>query len=420
MRKLLLTLVGVLVATAASAAYDYPFINPYEATVLGTPSYYQVILPQDIPVKQLALRVFEDREIPDVFWHQDRLRCSLAYQKAEAPLIFIIAGTGAGHRSSKMQFMERLFYQAGFHVICLPSPTVSNFIVSASTTMVPGHLENDSRDLYRVMALAWNQVKSRIKVSGFYLTGYSLGATQSAYVAHLDEAQGLFGFEKVLLINPAVSLFNSVGILDTMLVENIPGGPDNFNQFFEDMIQGFSRIYRTMGHVDFSSDYLYEVSKRFPPKESTLAALIGVSFRLSSSNMVFTTDVMTRSGLVVPVNRRLSANDSLTEYFKVTNRISFTDYFNDLYYPFFHARDPGLTREALIAQAGLKPIGDYLARSAKIAVLTNSDDLILAPGELDYLAQLFGPRAQIYPTGGHCGNLTHEAVSHFMVNFFKN
>ena len=107
------------------------------------------------------------------------LRYSLARQKSEAPLIFIIAGTGAGHRSSKMQFMERLFYEAGFHVICLPSPTVSNFIVTASATMVPGNLVDDSRDLYRVMGLAWNQVKSRIKVSDFYLTGYSLGATQS-------------------------------------------------------------------------------------------------------------------------------------------------------------------------------------------------------------------------------------------------
>jgi hypothetical protein len=423
MRKLLLTLAGVLAATVASAAtvpYDYPFVNPYDATVLGTPSYYQAILPEDIPVKELSLRVFEDREIPNVFWYQQGLRYSLAPQKAEAPLIFIIAGTGAGHRSSKMQFMERLFYEAGFHVICLPSPTVSNFIVTASESMVPGNLVDDSRDLYRVMGLAWNQVRSRIEVSDFCLTGYSLGATQAAYVAKLDEEKGLFGFKKVLMINPAVSLFNSVSILDTMLVENIPGGPGHFNEFFEKMMKKFSSIYRTMGHVDFSGDFLYEVSKRYPPKEITLAALIGISFRLSSANMVFTTDVMTHAGLVVPANRRLSAYDSLTEYQKVTNRISFNDYFNDLFYPFFHARDPGLTRDALIAQSSLKPIEDYLARSGKIALLTNADDLILAPGELAYLEALFGPRAQIYPTGGHCGNLTHQAVTNHMLEFFRN
>jgi hypothetical protein len=286
--------------------------------------------------------------------------------------------------------------------------------------MVPGNLTDDSRDLYRVMALALNQVKSRIKVSDFYLTGYSLGATQSAYVAHLDEQKGLFGFKKVLMINPAVSLFNSVSILDTMLVESIPGGLEHFDEFFDQLMQGFSRIYRTMGHVDFSSEFLFQASKRFPPKETTLAALIGTSFRLSSTNMVFTADVMTHAGLVVPANRRLSAYDSLTEYEKVTGRISFTDYFNDLFYPFFHAREPGLTREALIAQSSLKPIADYLARSGKIGLLTNADDLILAPGELEYLEQLFGPRAQIYPTGGHCGNMTHEAVSDYMVEFFKD
>ena len=148
--------------------------------------------------------------------------------------------------------------------------------------------------------------------------------------------------------------------------------------------------------------------------------MIGITFRLSSSNMVFTADVMTRAGLVVPASRRFSAYDSLTEYQKVTNRISFNDYFNDLFYPFFQARDPGLTRDALIAQSSLRPIEDYLAGSGKIALLTNADDLILAPGELAYLEALFGPRAQIYPTGGHCGNMTHEAVTNYMLEFFRN
>ena len=36
-----------------------------------------------------------------------------------------------------------------------------------------------------MMTLAWEQVKGRIKVSEFYLTGYSLGASQSAFVAKI-------------------------------------------------------------------------------------------------------------------------------------------------------------------------------------------------------------------------------------------
>jgi len=143
-------------------AYDYPFSNPYVATVIGTPAQYGAPLPGKIKVKQLELRVFEDRKVPDVFWYQDRLRYSLAYQKEKAPLIFVIAGTGASYSTAKMQLLQKVFYQAGFHVICLSSPTHPNFIVTASTSGVPGDIVDDSRDLYHVMERTWQQVKHRI------------------------------------------------------------------------------------------------------------------------------------------------------------------------------------------------------------------------------------------------------------------
>ncbi len=130
--------------------YDYPFVDPFAATVVGTPSGYRAALPERVPVDELEIRVFKDREVPDLFWYNDRLKLSLAYQNHPAPLIFNIAGTGAGHNSNLMRVMQKAFYKAGFHVISLPSPTHSNFIVSASSTGVPGRVEDDAADLYRV------------------------------------------------------------------------------------------------------------------------------------------------------------------------------------------------------------------------------------------------------------------------------
>ena len=83
-------------------------------------------------------------------------------QKHPAPLIFNIAGTGAGHNSALLKVMQKAVYMAGFHVVSLPSPTHSNFIVSASSTGVPGRVEDDAADLYRVMKLAYERVKDRI------------------------------------------------------------------------------------------------------------------------------------------------------------------------------------------------------------------------------------------------------------------
>ena len=377
-------------------------------------------MPGKIKLKQLKLRVFEDRKVPEVFWYQDRLRYSLAYQKERAPLIFVIAGTGGSYSTAKMQLLQKTFYQAGFHVISLSSPTYPNFIVTASTRRVPGNIADDSRDLYHVMELAWQQVKHRIEVSEFYLTGYSLGGAQAAFIAQLDDEKELFNFKKVLMINPPVSPYNSAGILDELLVKNIPGGMDGFDVFFKEIMGEFSEIYKVMGYLDFSDEYIYALHKRRPQKDENLGALIGLVFRLSSANMVFTSDVMSNSGLIVPKNRVLSNADSLTDYFKVTMRTSFIDYFDELFYPYFRSQQPEVTQEALIEQASLKHIEGYLKTAEKIALMTNEDDLILAPGEIDFFRRVFRERAKIYPTGGHCGNMGYKDNIEYMIDFFEN
>jgi hypothetical protein len=136
--------------------------------------------------------------------------------------------------------------------------------------------------------------------------------------------------------------------------------------------------------------------------------------------MVFTSDVMTNAGFIVPPNRVLSAYDSLTEYYIVTTRTSFVDYFDELFYPYFKMHDPGLSKETLIKSLSLVSIESYLRQSAKIGLVTNSDDLILADGEVDYLREIFGSRAKIYPSGGHCGNMAYKENLKYIIDFFKN
>ena len=417
-----LILLGAFSLTQASWAepdvYVYPVWSPYAATVVGTPARYRAELPEEVRVTHLRLTVFEDREVPDVLWYSEELRYSLAYQKEKAPLIFVIAGTGAGYNDAKMRVLQKAFFQAGFHVIALSSPTHPNFIVSASSTGVPGHLVTDSRDLYHVMDLAWQQVQDRIEVSDFYLTGYSLGAAQAAFLSKLDEDQQLFNFRKVLLINPPLSLYTSTNILDDMFAKNLGDDPEAIQRFLDRMFGAFSEVYRKGDFVSFTGDFLYAAYKERKPPDERVAALIGLVFRLSSANMVFTSDVMTNFGLIKPKHVKLSTTDSLTDYFKVATRVSFHDYFNEMFAPYFKAKEHGLTDQELIEMLSLKSIESYLRRAEKIGLVTNEDELILAPGELDYLRQVFGERAKIYPRGGHCGNLEHRDNVAFMVRYF--
>ncbi len=425
MLKKLNRLLGVCVCllflcSGLTYAYDYPFADPYIATVLSTPPEFQDALPGKIPLKFDKITVFPDREIPDILWYLKGLSYSYLRQKGPAPLIFLIAGTGASFQSQKMKNLQRAFYHAGYHVISLSSPTHPNFIVSASTSGVPGHLEEDSVDLYRVMQQIWQKLQKKMEVTDFYLTGYSLGAAESAFIAKLDEKKRAFNFRKVLLINPPVSLYNSVVILDKMLEQNIPGGLNNFNAFYEKVLSAFTEAYVNGEAVEFNDHFLYNTYKyRKPKSDANLAALIGVDFRLSTENMVFVSDVMTRAGYVIPGNLELGRYNSMTDYSKVYARLSFIDYFEGIFLPHFQKQEPGLEETDLIQNMSLSHIEDYLRTSPKLGLIHNADDIILHPGEIDYLRDVFGSRAHIFPHGGHCGNMAYPDNTAAMIEFFQ-
>ncbi|MDD5285862.1 MAG: alpha/beta fold hydrolase [Desulfuromonadaceae bacterium] len=403
---------------AADDDYGYPIPGSYEATILGTPSSLKPEFPATKHIRQIVLNVFPDREIPPVFFYEEGLRCTFAYQKQRAPLVFLIAGAGASDRAPNLLAMMKALYNAGFHVIAMPSPSNANFIVSASESSIPGDLTEDSADLYRAMEVAWKQVAGEIDVSSFHLGGYSLGGIQAAFVAKLDEERRVFNFQKVLMINPPVSLYNSVTRIEEML-KQIPGGPKKQGIFFNRMFSKFSQFYRYGNFVAINDDFLYSIYTERLFSQAETAGLIGLTFRISLAGMIFSSDVMTNSGYVVPKNRVLSSRDSIFDYFLVSTHLSFFDYFNEYFYPYFQKKRPGLTKKALIDSMSIRSIEGYLKSSDKFGVMTNSNDFILTREELDYLLQLFGERLKIYPRGGHLGNLEYKENLAYMVDFFS-
>jgi len=402
---------------AADDGYGYPIPGSYEATILGTPATLMPKLPTGMRIRQLVLDVIPGREKPPLFFYDEGLRCSFVSQNKKAPLVFLIAGAGSSDRAPKLITMMKAFYQAGFHVITLPSSTNSNFIISASQSRVPGDLYDDSEDLYRAMESAWNEVKGEIEVSDFNLCGYSMGGTQAAFVARLDEGRKVFNFRKVLMINPSVSLYSSVTRIEDLL-KKIPGGAKKEGAFFNRMLAKFGEYYRYGNFIAINDDFIYAIYQESLFSQEETAGLIGLSFRINLAGMIFSSDVMTGGGYVVPKNRVLKATDSLFDYFLVSSHLSFFDYFNEYFYPHFLKKRPGLTREALIASESLRSIDGYLRSSRKIGVMTNENDFILTPADLVYLKDLFGAQAKIYPRGGHLGNLAFKDNLAYMVAFF--
>jgi len=424
LQYLLLTcsLLLAAVSIGQAASYDYPIADPIAATILSTPPAAQAVLPKTIRVKKYqTIDIFPDRDVPDVFWYNKKLRYSVAYHKEKAPVMFMIAGTGAGYDSAKMKMMQKAFFQAGFHVVALSSPTHPNFIVAASSSGMPGDIRSDAKDLYNVMEKMLQKSKKKDLIGDFYLSGYSLGGSQAAFVAKLDEEKKVFNFKKVLMINPALNIYDSAIKLDKMLVDNLPEGKNGFNTFYNKLIGNITDSYVQGDFVDLSLGFFYSAYNEILPTPAEGKAVIGFSFRISLANLLFVSDVMTNSGYIVPKNMKLFKTDSLTNYCKTSARGNgFSEYVENILYPVYKAKDPNLSLRELVNQSSLKTIEDYLQKSDKIGMVTNVDDFILASGDIEYFKQVFGDRAKIYPRGGHCGNMAYKDNVAYMIDFFKS
>ena len=419
---------GLLFATAAMAAdidvasYGYPLANPFEATIAGTPPELRAQVPDDDHIDQadydLKLRPEREFQLPENFWPVTKLRYRLARQEGRAPLIFIIAGTGANYASSKTEELKRLFYGAGYHVVQLSSPTSYDFMSAASRTATPGLSRQDAEDLYRVM-MAVRAQQPDLDVSEFNLTGYSLGALNAAFVSELDEQLRSFNFKHVLLLNPPVNLYTSVSNLDR-LVQTRVKGVDSGTTYFELVLSKLTRYFQDRGHIDMDEALLYDF-QRSPEKLSNeqLAMLIGSSFRFSVSDMAFTADLINRRGLITPRDYPIHEGTSLTPFFKRALQCDFDCYIVEQLLPYWRRKYDGGSLLQLNDQISLYALEDYLKNSRKVAVMHNADDLILGPGDLGFLRRTFGERLTVYPRGGHCGNLDYRVNSDAMLEFFR-
>ncbi|MFZ3205831.1 MAG: serine/threonine protein kinase [Pseudomonas sp.] len=418
-----ITLGGPLLAAEIDAqSYGYPLTNPFEATIATTPAELQPQLPADADIDQqdyrVRLRPEREFELPDNFWPVTKMGYRLAQQKGEAPLIFIIAGTGMPYASSTAEYLKKLFYGAGYHVVQLSSPTSYDFMTAASRFATPGLTGEDADDLYRAMQAVRAQ-HPRLKVSAFHLTGYSLGALQAAFVSQLDETRRSFNFKRVLLLNPPVNLYTSTSNLDR-LVQTRVEGINSSTTFYETVLAKLTRYFQEKGYVDLNDAMLFDFQRsKEQLSDEQMAMLIGTVFRFAAADIAFTSDLINRRGLITPARYPINDSTSLTPFFKRALQCDFDCYITEQLIPMWRARLDGGSITQMINQVSLYAVEDYLKESSKIAVMHNADDLILGPGDLGFLRRTLGDRLTVYPFGGHCGNLNYRVNSDAMLEFFR-
>ena len=417
MKKILNKIVLFLILSLTAFAYNFPIDDPYSATIIGSATMMTPGVSENIPLKVYEIQIKDKKEIPDVFWYASKFKFSFSKQKnKKAPLIFVLAGTGSDYSAVRVKFMQRIFHDAGYHTIAISSQMSQQFMISASTNAIPGMLIRDNEDIYRAMKLAYNKIKDQVDVTDFYIMGYSLGGTNAAVLYYIDEKEKAFNFKRVFMVNPPVELYDSAVKLDKYLDEYTGGKSVGIEKLLNSTLARVKGSL-TSEYANIGADTIYEIVKGDILSETEKKAYIGLAFRLTSTDLNFISDFITKSHVYTKNPEKVNKFTNMKEYFKAVNFATFEDYVNKIGFPYYKKYNKDFSIEDLKREASLRVIEDYLRTSPKIAAVTNADELILNEKDINYLKDVFKDRLIIYPKGGHCGNMFYKENVDVMVKF---
>ena len=419
MKKLLSKIVLFIILSLTAFSYNFPIDDPYSATIIGSATMMTPGVSENIPLKVYEIQIKDKKDIPDIFWYASKFKFSFSKQKnKKAPLIFVLAGTGSDYNTTRVKFMQRIFHDAGYHTIAISSQMSQQFMISASSNSVPGLLLEDNKDIYKAMKLAYNKIKDQVEVTDFYIRGYSLGGSNAAVLSYIDEKEKVFNFKRVFMVNPPVDLYNSAVKLDKYLDDYTGGKTEGIEKLLNTTLAkvkgGLTSEYANIG-----ADTIYNIVKGDILSDAEKRAYIGLAFRLTSTDLNFISDFMTRSHVYTKNPEKVDKYTNMKEYFKAVNFATFEDYVNKIGFPYYKKHNKDYSIEALKREASLKVIEDYLRTSPKIAAVTNADELILNEKDFAFLKDVFKDRLVIYPKGGHCGNMFYKENVDVMLKFLN-
>ncbi|MCI7681463.1 MAG: serine/threonine protein kinase [Fusobacterium necrophorum] len=398
---------------------SYPFPNPYDATIIGSSMIMTPGVSKKVPKKNYEIVTKEQGELPENLWNHNKFRFSLVKQKNKAPLIFLLAGTGSDYNSGRMELFQRILYDAGFHVISISSQMTVNFIASASKFHLPGLLEEDSRDMYEIMKKAYQSVKKEIEVTNFFLTGYSLGATNAAFLSKLDEEEQFFNFKRVFMVNPAVNLYSSARQLDKYLNQVTKNDVRNLEKMLEAFLMKLKEEAKNE-YIGLSSENIYKYFQGNQFSDIQKAALVGLAFRINAVDLNYVSDLLAKTGVYTKVDEHIKKFSPMLSYFAKIKFADFGTYVDKIALPYYRKKlGIHYSKEELIAGSSLQGIEEYLKNSPKIVAVTNEDELILSKEDFAFLRNTMGNRIFIYPKGGHCGNMFYTPNVKVMLEFLK-
>jgi pimeloyl-ACP methyl ester carboxylesterase len=375
------------------------------ATVFGTPPQDMASLPAKVPLSEINAELPWRLPVPQVLWFDAKLRVWLSAQDKPAPLAIVISGTGSDGNTKTISVLRAALYGAGYHVLTMPSPTSPEFIVSASSTGVAGDLMRDGKDLYAAMQEIVAHLPRKVRITDIDLVGYSLGGANAAMVKSIDAAQQKLKIHRVVMINPPVSLFSSIGRLDRLFAATIGPGDQAVELLYRRLYAQIANLYRASDRLELDENFLLSAGAATLKTDADFSAAIALTFRLQLVDMFFIGDLYAKTGVSTDPAHPPKVSDSLENIQRDLRAKPFAEYFSRVFAPYYLKRRPEASSASLIASNRLDIIGDALRNDGDYYAQTSSNDLILNKRELAWLQDTLGPRIVVYDHGGHLGEI---------------
>ena len=401
----LLALPHVLFAADAEPATGLAGSAGLRATVFGTPPQDIAPMPARVPLQEMDISMPWARPVPKVLWFDGRLRVWFSAQKKPAPLAIVIAGTGSSGNTAKLSILRGALYGAGYHVLTVPSPTFPGFIVSTSSTGVAGDLMQDGHDLYAALQRVIAHLPRHASITDIDVLGFSLGGANAAVVKSIDAREGKLKIHRAVMINPPVSLFASINRQDELFAQAIGPADQGVDNLYRRIYARLANYYRASNKVEIEDTDLLAAAGSVLRTDADFTAAIALTFRLELMDVFFTGDLYAGTGVVIDPAHPPGVEDSLEEIGRRLRGMTFAEYFNKVFVPYYTAHRPNATAESLRADNRLDIIGPALRDDGDYYAQTNRDDLILDQAELQWLQTTLGNRMVVYDHGGHLGNL---------------
>jgi hypothetical protein len=375
------------------------------ATVFGTPPEGMALLPAKVPLSEINIELPWRLPVPEILWFDNKLRVWLSAQHKPAPLAIVISGTGSDGNTKTISVLRAALYGAGYHVLTMPSPTFSGFIVSASSTGVAGDLMQDGHDLYRAMQEILGHLPRKVQITHIDVLGYSLGGANAAVVKSIDAVEGKLKIDRAVMINPPVSLFASVGRLDRLFAASIGPSDQAVELLYRRLYAQIANLYRASDRLELDENFLYGAAAAALKTDADFSAAVALTFRLQLIDMFFIGDLYAKTGVITDPTHPPRVADSLADIQRDLRARPFADYFTGVFAPFYLKRRPDETSASLIAANRLDIIADALRSDGNYYAQTTRNDLILNQREFTWLKETMGSRLVVYDHGGHLGEV---------------